>query len=172
MSLKSLEEEIKRKAQREHKEKLLRRESEQKWQLKQQSAKAVEQSLSGEKLGLAREIFCWTEEFAGTAAYAKLARRVKDYPYMTDGIEIYGGGWGHELPRYDGFGCWSRVWLNPNGSIKYEAGYKWMGVMKSFTFDSPDGLAGLLSHDFLEKFAAGIKSEKIYDWIKQKYCGE
>ncbi len=130
----------------------------------------LEEKLKDKKIRIANDIFKWAREFSQTGHYNRLVKISMPYIALEKGVYVYGGGWGHKTPKYDDDGCWSRVYLEPNGSLYYVGGYKWFPSDSRFRIHNPDSLAERLNYDYLSGFRNEIKSGKIYgtikDWIK------
>ncbi len=110
-----------------------------------------EKRLVPEKQTLVERIISWRDSFVKTGAFRKLSGETV----------IFYGPWGHELPRY-GNGCWSRVYLEKTGSLKYAAGYKWMGGRG---FLAEGDFAQKLSCDYLKALAGHLESGEVYETI-------
>jgi|SRR3989344_2160658 len=104
----------------------------------------------------------WAEIFSKSAIFQKI---LELDPFHKDHIKIYGGEWGHKLPQYGGYGCWSFVTLNENSSLEYNAGYKWMGVSERFPLDEEN--IDRLNLQYIKDINDSIKSEKVYEYIKK-----
>lgn len=111
-----------------------------------------------EKLKLFSSIETWAKRFIKTGIYKKLLE-------LDNRIDIYGGEWGHECPSDDSHGCWSFVTLYEDGRFKYNAGYKWMGVDKSFFINEEN--IDRINLDYLRNIHVAINEGRVYDYMKR-----
>ncbi|MEM2121652.1 MAG: hypothetical protein QXU20_03290 [Candidatus Woesearchaeota archaeon] len=139
------------KKERELKQKVL--EEERKYKEMVRKHLLEEKRMKDKKIALSSTIFEWKNKFLKTKEGRILLKR-------NPRLEVYSGGWGHEIPRYGSFGCWSRIYINQK-NIEYEAGYKWMG-METRIFSKPEEMASVLDFKYLKAFVERIKTKKIY----------
>lgn len=119
-----------------------------------------------EKLRLSKEVFSWAREFVRSGEYRKTSKLLNEG--LVSKVEIYSGGWGHELPKYGDYGCWSRVYLEANGKLEYGAGYKWMGFTKRLHLDSPEKLARLLDYKYIKELHSSITSGRVWKHVGER----
>jgi hypothetical protein len=123
-----------------------------------------EKQLHSKKLEVYQEILSWAKSSVKKKSFKGIFREMDD-------IIIFYGGWGHKLPRYGGYGCWSRIYLDRSGKLTYWAGYKWMACVASGEFDSKNGIVKKLTYEYIKKFHNSIKSGKVYDTISEELKG-
>ncbi|MBS3146014.1 hypothetical protein J4414_04395 [Candidatus Woesearchaeota archaeon] len=138
----------------------LEKEEELKEQEKETKYKENEKKLGGEKLATYKKILAWKEDFIKTKQFKKLFNKDED------DIIIYWGGWGHKQPSYGGHGCWSRIYLEKSGRLRYWAGYKWMPTGPDFCLDQKTFQK--LSYDYLNKLQQDISKGEIYKTIAKE----
>jgi hypothetical protein len=112
-----------------------------------------------EKLALSKEIFSWVREFAKSEEYDKARKFL-----CSDDLYIFRWNWGHKFVEGQ-YGCWSEVRLTQEGSLRYSAGYKWMGYVKHLRIGSEEELTGKLSHDYIAKLHGSIKTGKVLEHV-------
>ena len=137
----------------EEKEDRIEREKERKY-------KENEKQLAGEKAQAYKKILVWRDDFVKTKQFKKI------FTEDEDDVIIYWGGWGHKDPSYGGHGCWSRVYLEKSGKLRYWAGYKWMATGPEFGLDQKTFQK--LSYDYLNKLHKDIESVGVYKTIAQE----
>ncbi|MDP3639802.1 MAG: hypothetical protein Q8R53_01200 [Nanoarchaeota archaeon] len=147
-------------------------------EIRQQKAQALlhaaekdEEEHADEKRAVADTIFSWARVFSQTDLYHRLLDAVLPVvPPAGRKLYVFGGGWGHELPyKPDGYGCWSRLYLLPEGNFFYAAGYKWFPSSPTFSIKTPRELESKLCHGYLKEFAQTLQSGEVYDAIQGWY---
>ncbi len=118
-----------------------------------------ENLLKKEKLSLFKDINSWARKFSKSNIFKKLLN------HDERRILIYGSNWGHEIQRYGDYGCWSHLHLNKNGDLSYREGYKQFGERYSIDILNNNSVLNL-SYDYLKGLCDEIKSEDIYDRVK------
>ncbi len=129
-------------------------------QEKERNYKDSEKNLTGKKTEIYKKILVWKNNFVKTKQFKSL------FTEDEDDIIIYWGGWGHKQPSYGGYGCWSRIYLEKSGRLRYWAGYKWMATGPDFGLDQKTFQK--LSYDFLDKLHKNIDSGEVYKTIARE----
>jgi len=121
-----------------------------------------EDKLLPKKMRLIKEIFAWKEEFVKTKQFKQL------FDNSGDEIIVFHSGWGHDNPRYCGLGCWSRLYLEKSGNLKYWAGYKWMPPASGTILNNDEKTARKFTYKYLRELNEAIKLGQIYKTIIKK----
>lgn len=134
------------------------------------AAEKDEEEHADEKKAVADTIFSWARDFSQTDLYHRLLDAVLPAGLRERKLYVFGGGWGHELP-YDSnsYGCWSRLYLLPEGNFFYAAGYKWFPSSTQFPIKTPRELESKLCYAYLKECAETLKSGEVYDAIGRWY---
>ncbi|MFH1440311.1 MAG: hypothetical protein ABIG89_07105 [Candidatus Woesearchaeota archaeon] len=148
---------LRKKEERERKERLKEREEEKEYERKIRELNRKDKKLYPKKLELARKIFQWKKEFLETEEGNKIMKRAENH------LWVYNGRWGHEHPRFSGYGCWSRIYFNKK-TMEYMRGYK-IGGGTMFTFRKPEEMAEKLFHEYLEKMWKELETGKVFKWL-------
>ncbi len=124
----------------------------------------LERKNYGEKLTQAKEICEWVKAFTKTKEYKEIIKHFEAYDLMklggiSDGLIIHNGGWGHK--HKDSRGCWSRIYLNQNGTLNYKAWYKWLGIKTTLKLKKPEDLAGKLNQEYINELHKSIITGEI-----------
>ncbi len=159
MGLKDLEESLARKeAEQKHERERREREEQCAAEIAQQAC-TIEVGLYDEKVSLARKILAWAKDFSANEIYS----RIRNVSISSHGVYIYGDGWGHKVPHNDNHGCWSRIYVTPDGNVLYWSGYKWMPAGPDVKLKNAVELASLLNHHYLSELWQAIETKKVYD---------
>ena len=118
----------------------------------------------GEKLTQAKEIYKWAKAFTETKEYKEIIKHFEAFDLMklggiSEGLIIHNGGWGHK--HKDSRGCWSRIYLNQNGTLNYKAWYKWLGITTTIKLKKPSDLAEKLNQEYINELYKTIKTGEI-----------
>ena len=121
-----------------------------------------------EKLCLASDVFAWCQRFADTMIYRRLVdlRWASLVGSRPGTLWLYTGGWGHKLSR-DPAASWSRLHLQPDGTLLYLTGYKWMAFMDELEFRTPEMMALRLSKNYIDKLHRYLHNGDVYMQLKQ-----
>jgi hypothetical protein len=121
---------------------------------------ANEKKLYSQKATLYERIIKWKNEFKSSKEFKRLFKNESDIIILDD-------GWGHEKPRYEPCdGCWSRIYLDRHGNLKYSAGYKWMPTGPSFFIDCKS--VSKLTHDYVQSLYKHLDSGEVYKTILER----
>ena len=121
---------------------------------------ADEKKLFSQKATLYEKIIEWKNDFKKTREFKRLFRNESD-------IIILDAGWGHEKPRYEPCdGCWSKIWLDRYGDLKYSAGYKWTPTGPSFFLDNKS--VSKLAHDYIKSLYKHLESGEVYNTVLKR----
>ena len=119
-----------------------------------------EKKLCSQKTTLYERIIEWKNEFKVSKDFRRLFRNESE-------IIVYHDSWGHEKPRYEPCdGCWSRMYLDRHGHLKYSAGYKWTPTGPSFFLTGKS--VSKLSHAYLASLYRHIESGGVYRAIRDE----
>jgi hypothetical protein len=153
----SFKDELTKRKRQEEKEQLKEMKKEEAYQQRLRKHEEYEQSKLEEKREICKALFSWKEEFLRTDEGAKMFKRAGKH------LWVFNGRWAHELPRYGGHGCWSRIYFNPK-NIEYWPGYKWMPYQRMY-FATPEEMAKALDYTYLKEFLTAIETGKIFKYI-------
>jgi len=159
MSLENLNREIDSYKAKKHARTMQEQRERKKEQEENRDFESKEKKLLGKKLQIYNEIAAWRNKFV--KANASLMSLLDE-----DEIIIYYGNWGHERPAYSSYGCWSRVYLEKSGKLRYWAGYKWMPSGPEFNLNQQ--IVSRLSYDYLNKLHRHVITGQVYKTIKQE----
>ncbi|MEK6807818.1 MAG: hypothetical protein AABX75_02195 [Nanoarchaeota archaeon] len=127
----------------------------------------IEDKFRNEKTKLAQKVFDWVKDFSAS----KVGKRLQGVSRDPRGVKIFGDGWGHQVPHYEGFGVWSSVHVTPKGDLCYFAGFKWAGGAERRLASSAE-LAGYLNYHYLSELCGAIETEKVYNNIQKWHFGK
>lgn len=131
------------------------------WKKKLTDFKANELKLLPKKIELYKNILAWRNKFIKSKQFKKVF-------HERDECVIFWNGWAHELPRFGGPGCWSRLYLEETGKLRYWAGYKWMPTGPEIVFTDNLKNAEEFTYKYLEELDISIKTGKVYKTIAEE----
>ena len=126
---------------------------------------ATELKMISEKNSMTKEVLSWGNDFAASIRYKDITTILQ-----TPHVNIYNGGWGHKHVEQS-HGCWSRVFLLPDGIIQYSAAYKWMDS-ELLHFRTSEAMAEKLRFDFLKGLHSHITGGDVYKQLAKMLSGE
>lgn len=108
------------------------------------------------------EIIQWKNEFIKTDEFKEIYQVIsQDFFHL----QIFGAGWGHEIPYKNDHGCWSQLHLEKEGKLTYLSGYKWMGLRIKLNLEKD---IEKFSSVYIQELHEYIKSGKVYEFIADK----